>query len=95
MTNTPIKQTRNVLANELGLTKELVREIVEQRVDKLLREFSVNALIEQATRDTVSEMAKADRHDWHSIRRIVASTAETYIRERLAVQLVDRLTKPN
>jgi DNA-binding transcriptional regulator LsrR (DeoR family) len=78
---------RNILANELGLSRETVRELIAEAVQKRLAQLPVEAIIASAAERTLDQMVKAKRHDYTSIRSIVARAAEEHIAARLQVSI--------
>lgn len=86
--STPVGQVRNILANELGLSREAVLEIVERRVDKILDATDIDSLIRKTTERCIEQMAKGSGRDYVSIRTIAADQAAKIIREQLIINIM-------
>lgn len=87
MTNTPIKQTRNILANELGLSREVVKQIICERVDKLFRDERFDKLIEKTVIKAVNDLAATSKWDRETIRSIAANAARDHVTKHLVVSI--------
>lgn len=83
------KHAKNVLANELGLTKEQITEIIEDRIGKFvnlwLSDKSLEKLIDRSIRAALNEMVKKDRHDYNSLTAIAYQAAKEYVVSGLVV----------
>jgi hypothetical protein len=80
-------QVRNILANELGLNRDLVREIVSQRVSAIIEQKDLDSLIERVAKNEIDRMVKGCRADYTSVRTICAKAAENYVNKHLQVSL--------
>ena len=59
MNNKPdTRAARQVLCNELGLTKETVREIVGEKVEQYLRQIDAETLLRRTTEATVKAIVQ-------------------------------------
>lgn len=79
------KQVRNILANELGLTKEAVIAQIDHAVQRHLRGIPVESIIEKTAERVITQMVKENRHDYHSVHTIVRNVAAKQISERLVI----------
>jgi predicted transcriptional regulator len=70
-TRATAKTVRNILANELGLSRESVREMVQAAIDERLRRFDLTKLIEDQVGITLSSMARDNGYSRNTIRDIV------------------------
>lgn len=79
------KQVQQILANELGITREAIQEMVNARVDalmkKVLAEPGMEIVIERAAIATLNKMIrnKTDFYDRDGIREIVTKEAEKLV----------------
>lgn len=85
------KSVRNIVANELGVTREEVVRLIEARVDRFVQQWAaehrLDVLIDRRVRQALDEMVKVGRHDYRSMQSIATSAAEQYLRERLVVSI--------
>lgn len=71
---------RQVLCNELGLTPELVREVVAEKVgDYIARRGGLEAMVRGIAREEIAKLVKEKHHDWRSVSGIVADEARKVI----------------
>jgi hypothetical protein len=93
MSNTH-KSVRNIIGNEMGITREEVTRLVEARVDRLVSqwvaEHRLESLIDKRVKQVLDESVKAGRHDYRSMHSIATRAAEDFLRERLVVSFKEQ-----
>lgn len=80
-----VNQVRQVLMNELGLTRdsvrgmaeEIVRECVNQKVAKMMAEGHIERMVNEA----INNIAKDSKWDTSAVRNLIAEAAGKAVRE--------------
>lgn len=98
MNNKPdTRAARQVLCNELGLTKETVREIVAEKVDLYLRRLDAETLLRRTTEATVKAIVKKEAtgagNYYTSIETIIKNEAERQLAPVIKRMIVRALTE--
>lgn len=70
-TRATAKTVRNILANELGLSREAVREMLQAAIDERLRRVDFVKHIDDQVKTTLNAMASKNRHSRSAIQDIV------------------------
>ena len=102
MSNRDINQVRNILANELGLTRDVVREIarefVEATVCSEVKRMIETGVIDHYVRQEIDAICRDRRWTGDSMRSIVAMQAKVqvaeFIRENLKFSTTDDKQEP-
>lgn len=85
------KQVQQILANELGIDRAFVRQVIEERVDKLLKAIPIESHIERSVEKTLRSMAGTSKYDNNAIREIAARVAKDFVEKRLSVSLKEHI----
>lgn len=92
MSNT--NEVRQVLMNELGLTRDSVRgmatDIVSAEVAKHVSKMIADGFIEKIVRKEVDRMASASRWDTESVRKLVSDAAGKAVQQQVFEALCRR-----
>jgi hypothetical protein len=87
-----INQVRQILMNEMGLTRESIRdltvEIVTTEVAKHVNYLLSSGQIEMMVSKTINDLARENRWDTNSLRSIVLNAAKLQIGEFIKENLV-------
>lgn len=95
-----INEVRQILMNELGLTREsireVVREIVTDTVEKHLRNMTSQSEMERIIRDKVNEVVKDNRWEKDTMRDLIIHVARTEIEKFVAshIKIATQKRKP-
>ena len=92
-----INQVRQILMNELGLTRDSIRtmatEIIEGVVAKHVKHLLDNGKIGEMVAATIKDIAREGYYDHDSIRSLVLVVAreqlEKFIKDRLIIKSVE------
>lgn len=86
-----INEVRQVLMNELGLTRstvrEMVKEIVTSEVEKTVRKMKDENYIEKIVVKEINRLASSSIWDSSSIRKLISEAAGNALQEKVFQQL--------
>lgn len=89
-----LKETRQILANELGLSRELVKEIVREQVQKYIAELGgLDGLVRHAAKEELREIGRGERKQWASLESAVDSAVRQTLLPVLRQLIGDSLPK--
>lgn len=75
----PVKIVRNILANELGLSRDRVEELIKERIDQHLRRMDLEHLVNRAVVSVLNDKVRTSQWDRTTIRSAIMDAARQYI----------------
>ncbi len=83
-TETTTNQVRQILANELGLSRETVQTIITERIEILLKRVPLEKLIEDTMRRILNELVhRRDEYGRDQLRAIAADAIKKQIEQNI------------
>lgn len=89
MSATPatVRQTRNILANELGLTLEAVEEMVRKRVDEKLAGLPLEKIVATTVANYLSRAISERAHFTPSLKDMIMGEIRDQVSKRVDVRV--------
>lgn len=77
--NKPVKIVRNILANELGLSRDRVEELIKERIDQHLQCIDLELIINRAVVSVLNDKVRTSHWDRTTIRSSIMGAARQHI----------------
>lgn len=83
----PAKVVRNILANELGLSRDRVEELIKDRIDQHLQRMDLEYLINCAVVGVLNDKVRTSHWDRTTIRAAIMDAARQHIANTLELSV--------
>ena len=91
MSGRDINMVRQILTNELGLTRETIRgiaqQLIEREVEKTAKEMLSNGVLDRLVEKAVNTTLGVNRYECESLRRLVNAAAAEQVKVWLTANL--------